>query len=398
MLWVVIIFGSGYYLSTVSGYTNLLILLPILMIVSGLIDAYLLRKELRVYKNHLILLPIFLLPIFVQSLLNLEFGFSELKYIVIIIFCYYITRTIDYETFLKQFVNVMAFISISAILGYFVLCFTPLSNFFPTVLNYNNYTYYSGLLFSGISYQAGVVHDRLQGLFWEPGVFATYITLALFFIKKEHYKTTFFYVSTVVLFIITLILTQSGAGILMLILILVIKLFRERQISNRIVLTVTCLIIALIPLLSDLAIGFLNDNLLEKVLDVQNVSILHRLNSILIDIHVFIFNPIGVGVSNHSSIAGEYGSLVSAGTSTLTTFLAEFGVLGIFHMVFWIASILRISKHRSFIVAFATFILFMFILIKESHQTLIIMNCLIFYNSYLFKTNEEKLNESLIES
>ena len=398
IFWLAIIFGSGYYLSTVSEYTFLLVLLPLLAIGYALIEACILRKELKLYRNHIILLPIFILPVIVHSILNLSFGFSEIKYIIVIIFCYIVTRTIEYNFFIKQFVRIMAVICILAIFGYLLLSLTPLTKIFPTVQNYNNYTYFCGIVFSGITYQKGIMYDRLQGLFWEPGVFATYISIALFFAKREHFKRTFFYVSTIVLFVLTLLLTQSGAGILMLALLLVIKIFREREVSNRIILTVVCLFIMVIPLLSDFAISFLNENLLDKIFDVHNVSILHRLNSIPIDIHVFLMNPIGVGVSNHSSVAGEYGGLISAGTSTLTTFLAEFGVFGIFHMCFWIASIYRISKHKSFIVGWVTFILFMFILLKESHQTLILMNCLIFYNSYLFKTNEEKLNEPLLPS
>lgn len=395
LLWVVIIFGSGHYLSTVSEYTNLLILLPLVWMIFALAIACFKQTNLYLQKKNAITLVLLVFPVLIYSVVNLTFGFSEAKYIIILLFVACVCATVEYQTFIKQYVRIMVFISISAIIGY-ILSFTPLLDILPRIENYNGYEYYSAYLFSGMRYQTNAFYDRIQGMFWEPGILATYTIIALFFIKKVHFKNQTTYISSIILLVVTLLLTKSGAGIILLILLAVIKLFENRIVSNKSTVII-CLLIIMLLVFGEVTMQYVDNYLFAKLLNDDSTSIVYRLNSIPIDLLVFWGNPFGVGLSEYSKIVSNYNGMVSSGTSTLTTFLAEFGVMGFFHLFFWISSIHKMSKSKNFIVYWGSMCLFIFILLKEPHGTLILMNCFIFYNSYFIQSNKVDINATALE-
>lgn len=380
------IFGSGYYLSTVSEYTQLLIYLPLLWVVFELFSLAITKKTIYLSKKNILAVLFLLFPILLQLLMGFTFGSSEIKYIVIIIFAFFISSTVDYAKYIKSFVYVIIILSLFAIIG-FAIFSTSILNVIPTVQNYNGYTYYSGYFFSGIKYGDNIFYERLQGAFWEPGLLATYIALALFFIKKTYFKSKITYAFSVVLLVVTMLLSRSGAGIIMLVMILVIRLFDNKTVSAGLTATI-CVSLTLFFLFGESILKYLNQYLFVKLQGDGVVTVLNRLNSIIADITIFINNPFGVGFSGYSKSIVDFSLVSSAGTSTLTSFLARFGILGIFNICFWISALHGICKSKKFISYWGSMCLFLLILLKEPHATLLIMNCLIFYNSQ-FMTNRQ---------
>ena len=312
---------------------------------------------------------------------------------VILYFCaMLIVSTYDWMDFKRTFVKAMTIISILALIGY-GLQQTPLINRLPTVTNYNGTTYVNGVVFSVIKYAYTGLTERMHGLFWEPGLFATYLAVAIVFLNKRESKR---YWLTLLLFIVCLILTKSGAGIAMIPLILVIKLTEnsENELSKRkntLICVALLLAFALGQVGSDVIDQWLNNYLFVKLNDTSNISNFTRTNAVLVDLQIaWNHFPLGVGIANYATeIAKFNSSMQSSGTSTITTYLAEYGVFGIPIVITWIKSIYQISNGEKFVTKFATLLMFLTILTKEPHGNLLFMNCLLLYSTIGYQSEKD---------
>lgn len=312
---------------------------------------------------------------------------------VILYFCaMLIVSTYDWMDFKRTFVKAMTIISILALIGY-GLQQTPLINLLPTVTNYNGTTYVNGVVFSVIKYAYTGLTERMHGLFWEPGLFATYLAVAIVFLNKREAKR---YWLTLLLFIVCLILTKSGAGIAMIPLILVIKLTgnSENELSKRkstLICAILLLVFAIGQVGSDVIDQWLNNYLFVKLNDTSNISNFTRTNAVLVDLQIaWNHFPFGVGIANYATeIAKFNSSMQSSGTSTITTYLAEYGVFGIPIVITWIKSIYQISNGEKFVTKFATLLMFLTILTKEPHGNLLFMNCLLLYSTIGYQSEKD---------
>ena len=233
----------------------------------------------------------------------------------------------------------------------------------------------------------------MHGLFWEPGLFATYLAVAIVFLNKRESKR---YWLTLLLFIVCLILTKSGAGIAMIPLILVIKLTEnsENELSKRkntLICVALLLAFALGQVGSDVIDQWLNNYLFVKLNDTSNISNFTRTNAVLVDLQIaWNHFPLGVGIANYATeIAKFNSSMQSSGTSTITTYLAEYGVFGIPIVITWIKSIYQISNGEKFVTKFATLLMFLTILTKEPHGNLLFMNCLLLYSTIGYQSEKD---------
>ena len=378
-----IIFCSGYFLSiTTLGSTITIITMAgcSLMIVS----AGVLRKKRKQHEGLSIYKDTFILTSYLIVIVFLFSGLSSvaLKQVILYFCAMLIANFCNWRDFKIIFVQAMVVISCFALLGC-VLKYTPIINLLPTVFNYNGTEYVNGVIFSYIKYSYSGLTERLHGLFWEPGLFATYLAIAILFLKKENTKRYWF---TLGLFVVCLIMTKSGAGIVMMPLILIIKLTdrnnNDFSVKKNVIL---CVILFLFFAIGQAGIDvidqWLNNYLFTKINDTSNVSNFMRTNAILVDLQIaWNYFPFGVGVAQYATEVAKYSlSLQSSGTSTITTYLAEYGIFGIPVVAVWIKALFQISDSRNIVTKLATLLLFLMILTKEPHGNLLFMNCILMY-------------------
>lgn len=383
---LVIIYCSGYYLSTtVSGD---IAGVGILMVYVALLSALYLLKSTSVVIRHneLLLLAVLICVVFLCDLIGIRsISFTSIRQSLVLITAYIIVRNTSWNTFKMYFVKTMIAMTVVAVIGYLLLL-TPLQNQFPIIENYNGIKMESGIFFSQIINIYTGLSNRMQGAFWEPGLLASYISLAILFMEPAFFKKRSYYLSTFVFFVISILMTRSGAGLLLLPVVLITKFSESRgtttgKISKTIAVLLFAAVIIIYCVESMMASDYLNQYLFNKVLDSNNVSNSSRLGSILIDLQLFAQFPFfGTGGGDYySAIATYSGKMVSSGTSTLSGYLARYGICGMVFIFVWLKGFFQINKHCGFIVRFGTALSILMILTKEPHGGLLFMNCIFMY-------------------
>lgn len=391
-----IIFCSGYFFSiTTAGSTMTIIAMAgcsLVIVLEGI-----LRKSRNPQEGLLIGKKTLALTAYLIVIVLLFSGISSVveKQMILYFCAMLVVRVCDWCDFKRAFVETMVVISCIALIGY-ALQYTPIINLLPTVVNYNGTKYINGVFFSIIKYAYSGLTERLHGLFWEPGVFATYLAIAIVFLKRENTKR---YWITLTLFVVCLIMTKSGAGIAMMPLILIIKLTdrtdNELSVRKNVMLCIALVLIFVIGQVgSDIIDQWLNDYLLVKLNDTSNVSNFMRTNAVLVDLQIaWNHFPFGVGIAQYATEVAQFNStLQSSGTSTITTYLAEYGVFGIPIVIIWIKALFQISDSRKFVTRLATLLMFLTILTKEPHGNLLFMNCILMYSTVGYRSENDLIN------
>lgn len=200
-------------------------------------------------------------------------------------------------------------------------------------------------------------------------------------------------------------MTKSGAGIAMMPLILIIKLTdrKDEELSlrrNVLLCGVLILIFIIGQIGSDVIDQWLNDYLLVKLNDTSNVSNFMRTNAVLVDLQIaWNHFPFGVGIAQYAPEVAKFNStLQSSGTSTITTYLAEYGVLGIPVVLIWIKALFQIADSRKFVTRLATLLMFLTILTKEPHGNLLFMNCILLYSTVGYRSENDLININMEEN
>lgn len=391
-----IIFCSGYFFSiTTIGSTMTIIAMACCSL--AIVFYGILHKNGKPQGGLLIDKKLFLLTAYLIAIVLLFSGISSVvgKQVILYFCAMLIVSICSWHNFKKAFVKTMVVVACFALIGY-ALQFTQIIDLLPTVVNYNGTEYVNGIIFSIIKYAYSGLTERLHGLFWEPGLFATYLAIAIVFLKKENVKR---YWITLALFIVCLIMTKSGAGIAMMPLILIVKLTdrTDNELSTRknVVLCAALVLFFVIGQAGSVIIDqWLNDYLLVKLNDTSNVSNFMRTNAILVDLQIAKNHfPFGVGIAQYATEVAKYNStLQSSGTSTMTTYLAEYGVFGIPIIAIWIKALFQISDSRKFVTKLATFLIFIMILTKEPHGNLLFMNCILMYATVGYRAESDLTN------
>ena len=367
-IWLGLLYCGGYYYSITSSGSSLVI--PVLFVMIITLLAFdrdnVLQINIRFNKNRLILFIVLCISILLPAFVNGNFGVLEVKYILIMTCSFLIVKRFTFEEFKQRYVQVMFVIALLALLGY-VISKTSIITRLPLVTNYNEVEYVNGIFFSAIKFTYSGITNRMQGIFWEPGLFATYISIAILFLDKSMFNNKKRYYVVLFMLIVCLVLSRSGAGIIMLALLAIIKLFENKKgesIIHTIIAFIAYGIIVLLFFLYSTSLNMWVDQyLLSKVNDASNVSNLTRVNSVILDIILFIKNiPFGTGLSMYSYEVSIYKDIYpSSCTSTLTMFLASLGIFGFSQFIFWIRGIIRYPKNKTLIAKVGTIILFLLI-------------------------------------
>lgn len=376
---ITIIFTSGYALSTVEEYASLkwplLIISTILAIFLG--QKQNVEKRRTNQKNWILFVALALLSGF-----STFFNFNSVNfnswvvYLLVLLLALLITNSIEYKTFLECFLNIMSFICIVAVIAFIITDVLGIDPGFPLVKNTNNTVYQNGIIWFRIKYAD--FSPRLLGLFWEPGLLASYTSIALLITFLAKPKSQMF---KYILYIATLLLSKSTAGYLLLILVLIVGALQlsgwKKYVS---VFVLLCSFITVLVFMDQIYTYLLNTGLpVFQKLDLTTETSGARLVSMYANIETWKTSPlIGVGLGNANNLFSL--SEASAQTSTSFYLMAAFGIFGLLTTILFVIGSIKIGLAKSdLIVGLTVAVIVFFTLNKEPHTAFLIDYIFMFY-------------------
>ena len=214
ILIIYITYNSGSMISTTNGVGIILDLL-FALIFSIKVFKIILKDSLKLIHYSLIGTIFFVLITF--SL----YGFSPIGAYLGIIFKSIVSVGIvftykfrDMANFYKKYISILAIVSL---IGYFLVTPGIIKLDFTLINNINEVPYNVSFIFFNLSWTP----DRNIGIFWEPGIFATYLIVALIFEISLNEKNKISPLR-VLLYVVTIITTKSSAGYGLLLLVMLL--------------------------------------------------------------------------------------------------------------------------------------------------------------------------------
>lgn len=383
---VSIILNSGHALINIIPQLRYLTLIFSILFSIPIIVIYS-KKKLDIF------LSSYLILVLMVVLTLLFSGIDNLTYYIMLIstftFSFGIVLFYDFNDFINIFLKIMVLVSIISLIGYFLVNNTDILNILPLYKNNNDVEYRIGLIFNYIT----IIPKRNCGIFWEPGLFATYLIMALIseLIFKEEKISNF----RIILFSICILTTNSSAGYVLLTLVFMIILFNrnKRDITNKLyyIIATFLFIIGILIILNYSNIiesTNLHKNEIFSKLISSNLDESTRYLAISHNLDKFMEKPIfGNGINK----ALETVRYVSD-TSTSTFLLNIFGILGIQYTIYVIYGILKLNK-KTIYSKFILILILLSIINKEPHEGIVFTWCIIFY---LLK--ESKVNKAGVEN
>lgn len=389
-----VIYNSGYALSITEQGQQLslitLIICSVILFINHVLHKGLLKQKIDLSFAAFLYFLIFFL---FSAIINAGFSTfnSFLKPFLIITVAYFLTQNFKFNSFIFTFINIMKILSITALLAYFLVIILGINLNLKIFTNFNGVNYYNGFIFYFII-QINGLSSRLMSIFWEPGLFASFLLLAM--VLEICFKPKI-EILNIILFCFTLIMTKSTAGILILPLVFVIYLAKRLH-KNKFTIFFIILIffILLLILYFDKIYEWLltiNYQMFAKLNLNDSISSRVRFDAPLVNLEIFKESPLfGMGFSNANLTFSQKTDISQTSTSTL--YLAALGIPGILYTLFWIYSILKL-KTINIVMKIAFILIILLILNKEPHTTLLFTYCILFY---LLKTSTFPLKKLVI--
>lgn len=397
---VAIIYNSGYALMTVySRNFNIMILAALAFILFCLV---LLEKR---YKETIQPFP---LAFFVTMMTLLVFSTcinysrAELVYAIrfalILANSYLFTLCVDFKSISYYFRKIMFGLSVVSLAG-FVVAFVakfPFYNFLPTAININGVRYFNGIIlfFGG---NAPTVLVRNFGIFWEPGIYGSFLLIAMF-LQVIADKNRVNWVRQIVFFL-TLLTTFSTASLILSPFVFLAYWLRNRKKlfgQTSIVVTVTMLVIVILTNLDTIKpyLAETFPSIFGKLVNATGSGDT-RLYSPLANWDLLKDNRfIGLGFNKADVLyITAITKYVSYGAQTSTSFylMTVLGPLGIIYTLALIYGIFK-QKSLSFYTRLCFIIMMLVIINKEPHTNFIFTYMILFYslvpNSFAYERSE----------
>ena len=350
------------YLFSGSPYTTIntdLSMLTVLIAFAILPIMLFFRRE----KNGKLLLALLLISIMILISMISHSEFYSRAYwrlLAVVIIVSYLIEKYGFRNIVKVYLDIMFFVSIISLIGYLLLNFTSLLNNLPSVTNINGVEYGVGIIFNYIK----ALPERNCGIFWEPGIFASYLALAIAFESIINSNSISWF--RILVFVVSIITTTSSAGYVLLIFSLGIVLLRGRKLSGYKKL------LAIIVVIAIAIVAFNIDNIILNTSLAQNKYLIKltsdrmnqssRITSIYHNLSIFRKRVLfGAGIN---SVFNQMSSWADISTSTYM--LSIFGVMGSLYTLFIIYGIFSQKNINIFVKLFFFFILIS-IVNKEPH-------------------------------
>ncbi|GAA4118566.1 hypothetical protein GCM10022249_23460 [Enteractinococcus coprophilus] len=293
---------------------------------------------------------------------------------------YLLSQAIPFDIFVHWFCGAMAVFSLIALAAWLLFIVFELPLVGNEVINYNGAVYNNGVIYFLLLGWDGLPIDRSMGPFWEPGLFASFIVIAL--LAEISFRIAPVRKWVIVSLLLGIVIAQSTAGFLLVIPALALALFRRRT-------TITGVIAFFISLLALTAytqlesiirrlIAF-NPELFGK-LEQEALQSSSRMKVLDLNFQIFSDSPlIGWGFEGANQEVWDQmaSSGVAAQTSTSTYFLAALGIVGLLYTLGWFAVLLDTSISLSERVIIL--ICFLIIVNKEPHNAILVTFVFLFY-------------------
>ena len=382
LFFVLLIIGNSGYMLQVADKNFNRIISGIIITVGGIIGIKLLTiKRININKMEYRVVLSFIVLNIMTMLANLEISMIYLKYISLVLIAFYFVEQQTTEKTISLLINVMVVLSIISLLFMLIVLFygkiSPISIVSTGNSNveyYNYFIFFYPNLFKNLMF-------RNQGIFWEPGLYASYLLIAL---MLEITFSKNIRIWKIMILLITIFTTSSTAGIMILPLIILLYIERyivKTQVSFLLVL-ITLNIIIIGYIFKDIIIQYLvifSPKLFLKLLE-NGTTKVTRINSPLLNLSIFSEYPLfGAGYLRATEIfeleKAKY--YIDAQTSTNFFMLASLGVFGIFYTIWWGKSIFT-NKFLSFFSKILIFLVIFIILNKEPHNELLLTWVILF--------------------
>lgn len=192
----------------------------------------------------------------------------------------------------------------------------------------NGSYYYKDYFHTFYSYHKGFL-PRLSGLFWEPGMYAVYLNLALFYyiynhdVKKKKWQ--------LIVILISVLLAQSAAGYCVTVLLLALT-FTKTEYFNRYDKQLLVIIAGIVTIVVIIAI--IIDKRETNSTNLNAYSFGLRVNDILSGLKIFVKHPvIGIGFGNDEMFR-NLNSLGRGSSNGLVSWLYMTGIVGAVFVLF----------------------------------------------------------------
>lgn len=377
LVWLAIT-TSGYALSSKPGTLfHFALLIPILLYSLNMLRVKSISRH-SVVSMGTGLWFVLILSSLLSCLLNPSMAnFSaSIKFWIMLTFALVFTANVSVRRVAPVFIYVMAIVCASSLMAYVATNFFDISLPLPEFTNINGVQYKSGYLFFVYNNHMAF---RNMGAFWEPGIFATYITFAALILVKFRdvkYRKTIF-----ALFFLALITTISTAAFLFMALIAAFYVTDKFKgaLSQLLLCYAGILVFLLLVLWIDSikeALVMLFPQVFSKLTNSDSASVSERLSSPENNIKLFLQSPFfGHGMTDSLT---KYMQLTKAAqTSTSTYFLSAFGAAGIFYSIAWLVGVFKLNQPLMIKVLLLIFVISF--LNKEPHYFFTITYIALFY-------------------
>lgn len=383
---IVIFLNSGYYRSTTTdSYVPLILLI-------ALAGMCFIVSHNRFFEMKLVSVPAVLtLAIIMSALLNFSLAnvLSGVRVAATLLCSYMITCVLPLRDFSRYFSGMVKVIIIISLL--FSLMLMAGVSFFPEVNGYFDLFIVTG---KGIG-------SRAHGIFWEPGVFASMIIIAMlceyFMVDKK--------VSPVglIIYVAGLFATKSTAGLVILLIVAFGLIWKSLSHKNKspVYTAIFIIVVVTIVVFYNSIVAFLvdlNPELFSKLIETESGTTSTRINGPMVNLEVFFEKPaFGWGFTESSAqildkMPSTGDAKVVAQTSTSTQIMAAVGVLGIFYSLGFIFPIFNKRKLPHLGIELKSIIAVCMLLIvnKEPHIFIAVTWMMLFYINNMSRAVEEK--------
>lgn len=316
---------------------------------------------------------------------------SYIRQILILLLAVLIAQNIKFSIFKKNFINLMYIITlISIVVWILVNVFSitlPLPTFHSSWDKAYFTEYYNGIIFFVYSHQP----YRLMGPFWEAGIYASFAIIALI-LNNEYSKINLIARKKIIncVLVIGIILSFSTAGYILLLILFVVRFLNKyKKISNLLfILIIVC--VFLLFVFNNQIINYLAEvlpNVFGKLASDSSLSKSTRINGHLVDLLIFKNYPLfGAGIKGYQALwdINADALMVESRTSTITYFLANFGVLGALYGYTIVKGVIQ-QKGISYKSKIFLMIIIIFIVSKEPHY-FNLLSCILISYFYYDKT------------
>ncbi len=378
MILVMILSGSA--VANIFSITN-----PI-RIVLVILFAYPFFKSIISEKDELLLCFIVYGIMFLFSILANP---DNYRYILSVTTCicvsYAIVKNVEQKRIMLYFLLLMEAMAIISLIFYFLLNFTSIQLPFAFHDSFSNIRYGVGYIYNYLPYQK----TRNCGMFWEPGLMASFMTYALvidniYFHAPNRFRT--------LIYVLSFITTNSSAGIVLLILTAAFLLFERYSSSNtskrEIILLVLVVFLSVFLFFNyDAVISLLarDGNTIVQKLFTDRLKSSERMQSVTFWWTNFCKHPI-LG----NSITSISESFIWD-TATSFMFVGLFGFLGGVYTISWIRGVWRLQL--SFSCKVILLLICLVVLNKEPHGVILFSWILMF--SFLTYSYTEEGNDDI---